>query len=445
MARATESRLRVDKPALFRYLEYEPHPGQRPVHESNAPRRVLAAGVRWGKSLCAGMEALAAALEPAERSCGWVVAPSYELAQKVYREVTYAAMKYLRHRIVQIREHDHKLVLRNLGGGLSEVRAKSADSEISLLGEALDWVVIDEAARLKPRIWEAYISQRLIDRKGWALMISTPRGKGWFYGAFQLGQGEDPDFESWRLPSLTNPYLDADLIERERERLPKRVFDQEYMATFASGDGQVFMDVRERALLDTWSNPKPGEVYYAGLDLARVQDYSVLCVLNESCEVVFVDRFHRIGWTQQVARIRARLNHFNHASVLVDSTGAGDPVYEALRAAGCNARPYTFTSRSKAALIDHLTLLLERGEITLPTPQRCPELIEELEAFEYSVTDTGNVRTSAPAGTHDDCVVSLALAAYGLRTRRRVRLSRLPWRPALRRRPSRWTTIAEFW
>jgi hypothetical protein len=35
-----------------------------------------------------------------------------------------------------------------MAGGQSEIRAKSADNPISLLGEGLDWVVVDEAARV---------------------------------------------------------------------------------------------------------------------------------------------------------------------------------------------------------------------------------------------------------------------------------------------------------
>ena len=54
-------------------------------------------------------------------------------------------------------------------------------------------------------------------------------------------------------------------------------------------------------------------------------------------------------------------------------------------------------------------------KIVLPKPELWPEGIDELESFEYSVTDSGNVRTSAPSGQHDDCVVALALAAWELR------------------------------
>ena len=95
----------------------------------------------------------------------------------------------------------------------------------------------------------------------------------------------------------------------------------------------------------------------------------------------------------------------------VDSTGAGEPIYEALRREDCFVRPYPFTAKSKAELVDNLSLMLEKAQITLPRPALCPELIDELEGFQYSVSEAGNVKSSAPGGMHDDCVVALGLAA----------------------------------
>jgi len=140
----------------------------------------------------------------------------------------------------------------------------------------------------------------------------------------------------------------------------------------------------------------------------------VLVILNVDREVVFVDRFHRIDWMFQIKRIATALARYGNAPVHVDSTGKGEPVHEALCEAGCNAWQYGFTNRSKAAIVDNLAILLERGMLTLPTPALWPEGIDELEAFQYSVTDLGTTRTSAPSGMHDDCVIALALAAWHL-------------------------------
>ncbi len=411
---------RFNKAAFFEDLGYEPHPGQQEIHFATEPRRVVACGVRWGKTLCAAMEGLAAAMQPAERSMGWVVGPTYDLADRVFREIQRLALAHLKHRIVTLTERC--LVLRNMAGGRSEIRAKSADSEVSLLGEGLDWLIVDEASRLKPTIWQAHLSQRLIDKKGWALLISTPNGKGHFYDLHRRGQGDDPEWRSWNYPSWTNPLLDADHIERQRQSVPERTFRQEYGAEFIEGSGAVFRNVRDCAT-GVWRDPREDGRYFAGLDLAKVEDYTVLSILDADLNLVFVDRFHRLDWAFQVQRIKAGLDRYAKAEVFVDSTGAGEPILESLRRAGVNARPYSFTQKSKAALIDNLSLMFEQKKITVPTPEVWPEGIDEVEAFEYSVTDSGTVRTGAPGGGHDDIVISLALAAWHRRPRRERKIS----------------------
>ncbi len=223
---------RINKTKLFEVLGYAPHPGQLLVHNSTAPRRILACGVRWGKTLCAAMEGLAAALQPCERSVGWLAAPTYELADRAFKEIEIRVLRHQQHRVLEHRPSEHALVLRNLGGGKSEIRTKSADNPVSLLGEGLDWLVVDEAARLKADIWRAHLSQRLIDRNGWALLLSTPRGCDWFYRLYRKGQNGVAGFESWTSPSWGNPNLNRAVIELERGSLSHDDYSQEYLAQF---------------------------------------------------------------------------------------------------------------------------------------------------------------------------------------------------------------------
>jgi len=150
------------------------------------------------------------------------------------------------------------------------------------------------------------------------------------------------------------------------------------------------------------------------LDLAKVADFTVLTIMDDKHRAVFVDRFNRLDWGLQIQRIRAATERYNDAWTLVDSTGVGEPVFEALCAAGVRAEGYPFTSASKNALVNNLALLFERREITLPRYELCPTLVDECEAYEYSVSDAGTVRTSAPGGMHDDHVMSLGLAAWAV-------------------------------
>jgi len=405
---------KLNKLALFRDLGYVPHAGQGAVHRSRARRRAVAAGVRWGKTVCAAMEGLAWALEPCEDSKGWVVAPTYELANRVFKHIVRVAHQRIPHRVISYKESERVLLIRNLAGGRSEVRAKSADNPMSLLGEGLDWLVIDEAAQLKSEIWTAYLSQRLIDREGSALLITTPKGKGWVYEFYRRGQGLDPDYESWNAPSWQNPMLPRADIEAERKRIPELTFRREYGGEFIEGGGSVFRNTRECATGE-FEPPVADTRYYAGLDLARSEDYTVLVVVNQGAQVVHVDRFHRQDWSIQVNRVKAKADVYNHARILVDSTGVGEPVFESLRTAGCIVEGYRFTAQSKSDLITNLALMLETKQIVLPRPDLWPQGMDELEAYEYTATDAGGVRMEAHYGQHDDCVTALALAAWQVR------------------------------
>ena len=60
----------INRRALFADLGYEPHAGQRAIHDSTASRRVVAYSVRWGKTQCAAIKKLAATLAPNKRSYG---------------------------------------------------------------------------------------------------------------------------------------------------------------------------------------------------------------------------------------------------------------------------------------------------------------------------------------------------------------------------------------
>jgi hypothetical protein len=231
--------LHLSKKTLFRLLNYRPHPGQVLVHRSTASRRILACGARWGKSTLGAMEAVAALMQPKDASIGWLVAPNFDVTGRIFEPVVQTLERHFPHHIRAISPRERKIVVTNLGGGVSELRAKSGDTPNSLLGAGLDWLVVDEAARLRPEIWSAYLSQRLIDRRGWALLISTPNGCNWFRELFKRGQGgRDSDFESWSSPSWDNPHVPRALIEAERARVGPEVFDQEFGGKFAGEEDE---------------------------------------------------------------------------------------------------------------------------------------------------------------------------------------------------------------
>ena len=73
----------LNKKKLWNLVDYVPTQNQIDVHDSTARFRVNIQGRRSGKSYSAASEALPYLLTPNTR--GWVVAPNYELCDKVAR------------------------------------------------------------------------------------------------------------------------------------------------------------------------------------------------------------------------------------------------------------------------------------------------------------------------------------------------------------------------
>ena len=73
------------KKKLFKFTGYSPHAGQLQLHFPERLTRftVSVCGRRWGKSIAASKEIEAVITQPEKRS--WVVAPTYQLAEKVFR------------------------------------------------------------------------------------------------------------------------------------------------------------------------------------------------------------------------------------------------------------------------------------------------------------------------------------------------------------------------
>jgi len=233
MAKMPELGLR--KLTLFRHLGYDPHPAQLLVHKSHASRRVVACGVRFGKSTVGVYETVAALLHPRERALGWLVAPTYEVTKRIAERVVAVLQAHMPHRIVKLDARERSITVANLGGGESVLRARSADRPVSLLGESLDFLVVDEAAQIDGRVWNEHLAPRLLDRGGWCLLLSTPDGPGWFRDEFRRGE-KDPDYAAWSFPTAENPIIAAELIAAERKRLPEETFRAQYLADFIGSE-----------------------------------------------------------------------------------------------------------------------------------------------------------------------------------------------------------------
>jgi hypothetical protein len=226
-------------------LNYAPHPGQLAIHRARDRRfRTVCCGRRFGKTLLAAAEIIDRGGGEAAGDYGWI-APTYFIAERGVEAVREIAGGL-------VRIYGQNPVRAEFTGQHGPVRILflSADNPDSILGLGFRGILLDEAARIDRDTWHYTIRPTISQTNGWALMISTPRGRNWFYDLFTRGKDPDEkDYASFSFPSKANPYFPEAEYEEARRTLPSDVFRQEYEAEFLEDSAGVFHNV-DACLLD---------------------------------------------------------------------------------------------------------------------------------------------------------------------------------------------------
>ena len=399
------------------------HPGQVRVLQHARRFNTVACGRRWGKTTLGLMLAWSGRRTALRTGfdVAWV-APSYKLLDEAWR----MAKKLYRPFILRTDANLHRMEL-STGAALD---CWTMEDEDVGRGRKYGLVIVDEAAMARhlEAAWNAALSPTLTDYTGGAWFFSTPKGHNYFHSLSQEWQSDD-EWAHHHAPSDENPYLPREEIERQRRKLPERIFAQEYLAQFLEDGGGVFR--RVTAAVDTALATDPheardvgdGRAYVIGVDWGRHEDFTVIVVIDARARaVVAVDRFTQIDYAIQLSRLQAVQQRFPRAPILAESNSMGGPLVEQLQRMRLPVRAFQTTAASKAQAVEALALALEQGSIRIPPVQW---LIDELLAFDQERLPSGSMRYGAPRGGHDDGVMALAIAWHGVQLSGRVAVSTL--------------------
>lgn len=291
---------------------------------------------------------------------------------------------------------------------------KGADHPDSLYGDDVHAAVIDEASRCKDDSWHA-VRTTLTATNGRLRIIGNVKGrKNWAYNLARRAEAGAAGMHYAKITAydaVKAGIISAAEVEDAKSILPDAVFRELYLAEPSDDSGNPFGLKAIRAQIRPLSY-RPAKAF--GLDLAKSGDWCVLTGLDEDGCVCLFDRWQG-PWETTIQRVLGQIP--SNIPVLVDSTGAGDPVLEALqrqgRHQGATFEGYTFSSNSKQKLMEGLAVAIQQGKVGYPSPSTSCPIVQELEAFEYEYRKHG-VWYSAPEGLHDDCVCSLALSNHQL-------------------------------
>src|SRR5712692_742173 len=249
----------------------------------------------------------------------WWVAPIRDQAKVVFRRLKHALPRAVYH----ANETDVTLTLRN--GAV--LWFKGADHADALYGEDVYAAVIDEATRVKEEAWHA-VRTTLTATKGPVRLIGNVKGRrNWVYHLARKGQSGDPNMAYAKLTchdAVEAGLLSAEEVEDARHQLPDAVFRELYLAEPSDDAGNPFGLQAIRACIAPLSTAPP---VAWGWDLAKSVDWTVGIGLDADGGVCRVERFQQ-PWEETIASI---VHATTSVSALVDSTGVGDPVLDALQ------------------------------------------------------------------------------------------------------------------
>ena len=367
-------------------------------------------GRRWGKTILGGCVSLATAARGGH--VAWIV-PTYKNGRALWRWCENATSGLKRGGVVTVNRAERLIEFRN-GGFLG---IYSADNEDSIRSEAFHLVVLDEAAKMTETTWTDAVQPTLADYDGDAILISTPRGQNWFWREWMQAK-DSTDMAAFRAPTSDNPKPQIRAAaEKAKTRVPSHTYRQEWLAEFLS-DGVYFQNVDKAAVLMERSEPgaHKGHSIYGGLDWAMADVWTVLTLACQECNrVVDWDRFNQIDYTYQRERIVAMCQRWDVSGILPERNSIGQPNIELLldRVPVLTGPDKHFgfntSATTKPQLIQRLASALEHDGFQVPT-----DYADELRSYQVEIGDAGHAKFGAPAGAHDDRVISLALAWWSM-------------------------------
>jgi hypothetical protein len=384
---------------------FTPHTGQETIINgfADSPHKfgVVACGRQFGKSLLAQNLILYWLLSnPGQKGC-WI-SPVYNQCRKIFLELTNAS-----HEII-IKSNKAELSIEFVNG--STIIFLSSERPDSIRGFSFNYVVIDEASFVSEQAANEAIFPTLSALGKKCLMISTPKGKNWFYNYFIRGLNDNHEVISFKGRSVDNPYISQTFINEQSKTLPDSIFKQEYLAEFTDAGSDVFTNVETVCILNGWTEPRNGERYFAGIDFGVTNDYSVLTIVSESGRVCFVERINGTSYAEIAKRFITALKKYRITSGYAEVNGPGLPVFELISSEVRALREFNTNNSNKAQGIRTLIYDIQEGVLELPYKDFFPHLYNELNAYSYKINATGTISFNAPSGYFDDCVMSLMLA-----------------------------------
>lgn len=393
---------------------------QFPTFKVDKAELWVAAGTKFGKSLSAATAISSQIFVGRQRTYRWI-APIYHQSM--------IGMKYCNRLlpgtpVTKQNNSDYSISVPAFENVLQFMHAQNPEV---LEGEAVAGQIFDEASKMKEGAYHSGQTTQTFT-KGWSIFISTTRGRNWFYHNCMAAKEEmEADLKAGRTPrryfvtapTWANPGIAKETIEAAKRTLPDRLFRQYYGAEFVE-DGSIFLGFRQSVYctvpdlfsqVQKWFHSEASKAsVVVGVDWAKTTDFTVFTAwenYNGKFRCIGLMRFQGEKYQKAIQNLYFFCSKFKTIDLIQhDKTGIGQVIDDLLDGFAHPVEGVVFSAQSKSYLINTTASLIEQERIMLPGWE---PLLEEFESFEVVLNSLGHMKYSAPAGMHDDIVISCCL------------------------------------
>ena len=357
-------------------------------------------GRQFGKTTMAENMAIYWALNNSNTTIFWV-SPTNTQSQKVYTEIVNAIVESDCIKSRKMPMGNTQIVFKNG----SQILFRSAESEDSLRGPSVDYMILDEAAFIKKETFEIILLPMLGVRGKKCFICTTPKGKNWIYDYYCKSK-DNPKWASFRYSTYDSPFANENIINMFRENMAPTLFKQEIEAEFVDS-ASVFNNISEVMVLNKTDEPTPNTSYYAGIDIGLINDASVLSIIDNNGNLINYFRWNRVESPELIQHIVDLEKKWKFRKIWIENNNQGLTIYQELKRKINNIDDINTNSKTKPEMINNLIHLFNMKQLKLIKDEY---LRIELEAFIFKQNGNSNIKFMADNGFHDDCVMSLAIA-----------------------------------
>lgn len=373
---------------------------------------IIKARRQTGKSIMLELYILKFALEH-KRSTIYYLSVTFKQCQKFFNELKNA----IENAPFIAKINNGQLVITFTNGSVINFISSEQD-EAHLQGNSANLLVVDEAAFIPDDIFYTVLPYTNATR-GQVICCSTPQWKaGFFWDLWCDGLNDaEPEVMTFDFCNYnTSALLSDKRLEYYRKRLPVVRFTQHYLGQFVEASGSVFGEFSSCiGKPDVNAHFKKVVI---GVDWGTGQgsDDTVFTAITEDNEVLEIKAFSDKDANQTIEELLKFADKFNTTKIVVEQNSIGNVFFDLLKKKA-KGKPYTIakflTSNStKAEIIDNLQVLFQNRQIIIPNFDK---LINQLSVYERTISKTGKPVYNAPSGMHDDCVMSLCIAAWSVK------------------------------